>query len=104
MKDIDALLELQRASQIMVYPDEFFQKQNLWTCHFQKQLSSGSIHSDRLSQNVGKQVISSDICVEAIFTVINGIMVSGGRCTSVSLPCKFGTFSTQEKYRALQRR
>ncbi|KAJ4705791.1 Terpene synthase [Melia azedarach] len=57
MKDIDALLELHRASQIMVYLDEFFlEKQNLSTCHFLKQLFSSSIHSDRLSQNVGKQV------------------------------------------------
>ncbi|KAH9646274.1 Ent-kaur-16-ene synthase [Citrus sinensis] len=58
LKDIRAVLELYRASQITIYPDEsVLEKQQFWTSHFLKQeLSSGSIHSNRFSQNVSSQV------------------------------------------------
>lgn len=58
MKDISAVLELYRASQITIYPDEsVLEKQQFWTSHFLKQeLSSGSIHSNRFSENDSSQV------------------------------------------------
>ncbi|KAH9677048.1 Ent-kaur-16-ene synthase [Citrus sinensis] len=58
LKDISAVLELYRASQITIYPDEsVLEKQQFWTSHFLKQeLSSGSIHSNRFSENDSSQV------------------------------------------------
>ncbi|KAJ0042978.1 hypothetical protein Pint_18083 [Pistacia integerrima] len=54
LKDISAVLELYKASQMIIYPDELLlEKQNLWSRQFlEQELSRGSIHSDRL----GKQV------------------------------------------------
>lgn len=65
MKDISAVLELYRASQITIYPDEsVLEKQQFWTSHFLKQeLSSGSIHSNRFSENDSSQVASADMLV-----------------------------------------
>ncbi|KAL5746640.1 hypothetical protein ACOSP7_027786 [Xanthoceras sorbifolium] len=57
LKDIGAVLELYKASQIMIYPEELvLEKQNLWTNQFLKQeLSKGSFHSDRVSKYVSRQ-------------------------------------------------
>ncbi|XP_031283362.1 ent-kaur-16-ene synthase, chloroplastic-like [Pistacia vera] len=58
LNDLSAVLELYKASQIMIHPDELIlEKQNLWTRRFLGQkLSSGSVHSDRLGKHVSKQV------------------------------------------------
>ena len=58
-KDIGAALELYRASQIIVHPEEtILKKQNLWTSHFLKQeLSNGSIVEDKLYKYIGQEVV-----------------------------------------------
>lgn len=63
LKDINAILELYRASQIIIDPDELvLEKLNLWTNHFLKlELSNGSILSDRFGQYVRSQVVLSDL-------------------------------------------
>ena len=55
MKDIGAVLELFRASEIIRHPDEFvLEKQNFLTSHFLIQESSnGSIHADGWNKYVG---------------------------------------------------
>ena len=60
MKDIGAVLELFRASEIIIHPDEFaLEKQNFLTSHFLIQESSnGSIHADGWNKYVGLQVVS----------------------------------------------
>ncbi|XP_031283334.1 ent-kaur-16-ene synthase, chloroplastic-like isoform X2 [Pistacia vera] len=57
-KDTSAVLELYKASQITIDPDEFLlEKQNLWTRRFlEQELSSGSFYSDRHGKQVSKQV------------------------------------------------
>ncbi|KAJ0042979.1 hypothetical protein Pint_18082 [Pistacia integerrima] len=57
-KDTSAVLELYKASQITIDPDEFLlEKQNLWTRRFlEQELSSGSLYSDRHGKQVSKQV------------------------------------------------
>ena len=59
MKDIEAALELYRASQIIVHPEEsILEKQNHWTSHFLKQeLSNGSIMEDKLYKYIGQEVV-----------------------------------------------
>ncbi|XP_059661878.1 ent-kaurene synthase, chloroplastic-like isoform X3 [Cornus florida] len=58
LKDIGAALELYKASQIIIYPDESdLKKQNSWSNHFLKtKLCNGSIHSDRLDKYVIQEV------------------------------------------------
>ncbi|GMY33123.1 ent-kaurene synthase, chloroplastic-like isoform X1 [Fagus crenata] len=58
VKDIGAVLELFRASEIIIHPDEFvLEKQNFWTSHFLKQeLSNGSIHAGGLNKYVDQEV------------------------------------------------
>ncbi|XP_044468247.1 ent-kaurene synthase, chloroplastic isoform X3 [Mangifera indica] len=58
LKGIRAVLELYKASQVIIYPDEFLlEKQNLWSRQFlEQELSRGSIHSDRLGKQFSKQV------------------------------------------------
>ncbi len=67
MKDIGAVLELFRASEIIIHPDEFvLEKQNFWTSHFLKQeLSNGSIHAGGLNKYVDQEVVS---CNKTLFT------------------------------------
>ncbi|KAK1575940.1 hypothetical protein Q3G72_009632 [Acer saccharum] len=50
LKDIGAVLELYKASQIMIYSEELvLEKQKLWTSQFLKQeVSKGSFHLDRV--------------------------------------------------------
>ena len=58
MKDIGSVLELFRASQIFIHPDEFvLEKQNFWTSQFLiQELSNGSIHADGLNKYVSQEV------------------------------------------------
>ncbi|KAF3974818.1 hypothetical protein CMV_001865 [Castanea mollissima] len=58
MKDIGSVLELFRASQIIIHPDEFvLEKQNFWTSQFLiQELSNGSIHADGLNKYVSQEV------------------------------------------------
>ena len=55
MKDIGVVLELFRASEIIIHPDEFvLEKQNFLTSHFLIQESSnGSSHADGWNKYVG---------------------------------------------------
>ncbi|KAK1575766.1 hypothetical protein Q3G72_008116 [Acer saccharum] len=57
LKDIGAVLELYKASQIMIYLEELvLEKQKFWTSQFLKQeVSKGSFHSDRVSKYVSRQ-------------------------------------------------
>ncbi|GLT75771.1 hypothetical protein SLA2020_474700 [Shorea laevis] len=57
-KDIGAVLELFRASEIIIHPDEsVLEKQNLLTRHFlRRELSNGSIHIDRLNKYLVQEV------------------------------------------------
>ncbi|KAM7270090.1 hypothetical protein ACFE04_029304 [Oxalis oulophora] len=52
LKDVGAVLELYRASQLIIYPDEsILDKQNSWTSNFLKQeLSNGSIHAKKIKE------------------------------------------------------
>ena len=61
LKDIGAVLELYKASQMMIYPEELvLEKQKLWTSQFLKQeVSKGSFHSNRVGKYVSRQVVSS---------------------------------------------
>ena len=72
MKDIGAVLELFRASEIIIHPDEFvLEKQNFLTSHFLIQESSnGSIHAYGWNKYVGLQVVSSN---KTLFT--NSVML-----------------------------
>ncbi|KAK9266673.1 hypothetical protein L1049_005509 [Liquidambar formosana] len=58
LKDMGAVLELFKASQIIIYPDESaLEKTNSWSSQFLKQeLSSGSIHADRIKKYIGHEV------------------------------------------------
>ncbi|KAK3220893.1 hypothetical protein Dsin_014863 [Dipteronia sinensis] len=58
LKDIGVVLELYKASQMMIYPEELvLEKQKLWTSQFLKhELSKGSFHSDRVGKYVRRQV------------------------------------------------
>lgn len=58
LKDTGPVLELFRASQIMIYPDESaLEKTHSWSSHFLRQgLSSGSINANRLGKYFGQQV------------------------------------------------
>lgn len=60
MKDIDAIFEIFRASEIIIHPDEsVLEKQNFWTSHFLKQeLFSMSTRENKLNKNIGKVVVS----------------------------------------------
>ncbi|KAK2654429.1 hypothetical protein Ddye_014285 [Dipteronia dyeriana] len=57
LKDIGTVLELYKASQLMICPEELvLMKTKLWTSQFLKQeLSKGSFHSDRVSKYVSRQ-------------------------------------------------
>lgn len=59
LKDISAVLELFKTSQLMIHPEELvFKEQQLWTSRFLKQeLNEGSFYSDRHSKYVRRQVI-----------------------------------------------
>lgn len=59
MKDISTILELYRASQFIIHPNEsILEKQNFWTSHFLKQeLSNGSIRADKLNKYIGQEVV-----------------------------------------------
>ena len=72
MKDIGAVFELFRASEIIIHPDEFvLEKQNFLTSHFLIQESSkGSIHADGQNIYVGLRVVSSN---KTLFT--NSVML-----------------------------
>jgi ent-kaurene synthase len=58
LNDTVAILELYRASEIIIHPDEsILEKQNFLTRHFLRQeLSNGSIHTDRLNKYLGQEV------------------------------------------------
>lgn len=60
VKDVGTVLELYRASQIMIFPNELIlEKQNSWSRHFLKQqVSNGSMFNDRLHEVIGQEVIS----------------------------------------------
>lgn len=59
LKDTGTVLELHRASQMIIYPDEsILDKQNEWTSRFLKQkLSNGSNHSDKLDKYLVQEVV-----------------------------------------------
>ena len=59
LKCISDALELFRALQLIISPDEFaLRKQNLQSSHFLKQtLSDGSACSDTLSRYIGQEVV-----------------------------------------------
>ncbi|KAM7252158.1 hypothetical protein ACFE04_024041 [Oxalis oulophora] len=52
LKDVGAILELYRASQLIIYPDEsVLEKQNSWTGNFLRQeLCNSSIHADKVKE------------------------------------------------------
>ncbi|OMP00169.1 hypothetical protein CCACVL1_03450 [Corchorus capsularis] len=58
LKDSDAVLELFRASEMIIYPDELvLEKQNSWTSHFLKQeLSSSSKSADKINKYAVQKV------------------------------------------------
>ncbi|XP_007022741.2 PREDICTED: ent-kaur-16-ene synthase, chloroplastic isoform X1 [Theobroma cacao] len=58
LKDLGAALELFRASQMMIHPDEqVLEKQNSWTSHFLKQeLSNSSMSADKLRKYIIQKV------------------------------------------------
>lgn len=58
LKDFGASLELFKASQIIIYPDEFILENiNSWTSRFLNHgLSGGSVHSDRTERLVKQEV------------------------------------------------
>ncbi|XP_062170077.1 ent-kaurene synthase, chloroplastic-like [Alnus glutinosa] len=58
LKDIGAVLELFRASEIIIHHDEsVLEKQNFLTRHFlRRELSNGSIHTDRLNKYLVQEV------------------------------------------------
>jgi ent-kaurene synthase len=60
LKDIGAVLELFRASEIIIHHDEsVLEKQNFLTRHFLRQeLSNGSIHIDRLNKYLVQEVLA----------------------------------------------
>lgn len=60
LKDIGAVLELFRASEIIIHREEsVLEKQNLWTRNFLRQeLSNGSIYTGGLNNYLGKEVVS----------------------------------------------
>ncbi|RVW93856.1 Ent-kaur-16-ene synthase, chloroplastic [Vitis vinifera] len=57
-KDLGAALELFRASEMIIHPDEVvLEKQNSWSSHFLRQgLSNSSIHADRLNKYIAQEV------------------------------------------------
>ncbi|PSR92592.1 Ent-kaur-16-ene synthase [Actinidia chinensis var. chinensis] len=57
-KDINAALELYRASQIIIYPDESaLDEQHSWSSHFLKEkLNNGIIHADILNKYASQEV------------------------------------------------
>ncbi|XP_060970207.1 ent-kaurene synthase TSP4, chloroplastic isoform X1 [Cannabis sativa] len=57
-KDIDAILEIFRASEIIIHPNEsILEKQNFCTSHFlEQELFSISTRGDKLNKNIGKVV------------------------------------------------
>lgn len=77
LKDVGAVLELYKASQILIHPDEeVLVKQNAWTRHFLKQeLSSHQVHDvDGLFSHVEQEVVWYNnlfynlvLCFSAIF-------------------------------------
>lgn len=58
MKDIDDALELFRASETIIHPDEsVLEKQHHWTSHFLKQeLSNTLIRGHKLNKHIGLEV------------------------------------------------
>ena len=62
LKDAGAVLELYKASQIMLHPgEEVLVKQNAWTRHFLTQeLSPHLVHVDRLFSQVEQEVFCYD--------------------------------------------
>lgn len=60
LKDVSAALELFRASEIIIHPDEsVLEKQNYWTSHFLKEeLSNMLIQPHRPNKHIALEVIS----------------------------------------------
>lgn len=60
MRDVGAALELFKASEITLHPDEsVLEKLNYWTHCFPKQeLSSNLIQAHRLNKHIGQEVAS----------------------------------------------
>ncbi|KAE8124499.1 hypothetical protein FH972_019378 [Carpinus fangiana] len=60
LNDTGAILELYRASEIIIHPDEsILEKQNFLTRHFLRQeLSNGSIHTDQLNNILAKSSLN----------------------------------------------
>ena len=60
LKDVSAILELYRASQIMIHPDEsVLEKQSSWTRLLLKQHSSPQlVYADKLRSYVDHEVVS----------------------------------------------
>ncbi|KAL0561314.1 hypothetical protein IC582_001737 [Cucumis melo] len=61
LKDFGASLELFKASQIIIYPDEFILENiNSWTSRFLNHgLSGGSVHSDRTERLVKQEAVNA---------------------------------------------
>jgi ent-kaurene synthase len=57
LKDIGAVLELFRASEIIHHDESNLEKQNFLTRHFlRRELSNGSIHTDQLNKYIVQEV------------------------------------------------
>lgn len=61
LKDASAVLELYKASQVIIDPDEsVLERQSFWTRHFLKQDSpSYQLYADKLPSYVDNEVVSS---------------------------------------------
>ena len=60
MKDIGSILEIFRASETIIHPDEsVLERQNLWTSSFLKQeLPHMSTEADNLNKYISQEVVS----------------------------------------------
>lgn len=60
LKDVGAVLELYKASQVIIHPDEsILVRQNAWTRHLLKQESSPyRLYADKLGSYVDQEVVS----------------------------------------------
>lgn len=114
MEDIHVILELYRASELILFPDERdLEKQNLRLKNLLEQkVSSGVINSSQLGRNIEHEVclcISTSSWILSFWTLFNTNkwftrFFSGGACSSISFLRNFGPDRKAAKYRALQLR
>ena len=86
LKGISDALELYRASELIISPDESaLRKQNIQSSHFlQQTLSNGSVWSDRLSKYISEEVVFMDrwliIKPFKIFTIFTSTLANITAC------------------------